>query len=119
MMALTDFAHVYAALHDAGINRVIRLLMKQRPSLFNYGTENIRRNPDLLCEPLNVHPRVTRFITVLDPVPVMGSESLGLDFCVQLTHVSFLRGRPNPGVRYGFPEQLSSVRIRISTSPWT
>lgn len=88
-MALTDFAHIYAALHDSGINRMIKLLMKQRPSLFNYGTAHIRNNPELLCEPLNVHPDVTRFLTVLDPVPVIGSQSLGLDYCVQLTDFKF------------------------------
>lgn len=88
-MALTDFSDIYAALHDAGINRVIKHLMQQRPALFNYGTENVRRNLGLLCTPITADPGVTSFLTVLDPIPVIGVNNLGLDFCIQLTDLEF------------------------------
>ena len=37
-VALTDNCDIYAAINEAGINRVVRHAMRQRPSLFNYGT---------------------------------------------------------------------------------
>ncbi len=88
-MAFTDFADIYTALHDAGINRVVKLLMLQRPSLFNYGTASVRNNPELLCAPIHAHPTVSRLITLLDPLPIVGSSYLGVDYCVQITDLKF------------------------------
>jgi hypothetical protein len=34
----TDNCDLYGAIHEDGINRVVRHIMRQRPSLFNYGT---------------------------------------------------------------------------------
>jgi hypothetical protein len=84
-MALTDFSDIYAALHDAGINRVVKRIMRHRPSLFNYGTENVSKNPSLWCSPIDAAPAVAHFMTTLDPLPIVAVENLGLDFCIQLT----------------------------------
>ena len=62
-MALTDFSDVFVAVHDSGINNVIKHIMRQRPALFNYGTAAVRARPSLLCEPISAAPGVTEKIT--------------------------------------------------------
>lgn len=87
-VALTSNSDFYVAIHDAGINRIVKHVMRQRPSLFNYGTSLLLRNPELLCQRVDVAPEVllagNPIITVLDPLPIIGT-SLGLNYCVQLT----------------------------------
>jgi hypothetical protein len=67
----------------------------------------------MMCEQISAHPNVTKFITVLEPVPLISpdlglgeSESvrLGLDFCVQLTdlEIDF-----HPGNIFNMPAQLN------------
>ena len=86
-MPLTSNCDFYVAIYDAGINRVLKHLMQQRPSLFNYGTSLLENDSQLLCAPIDVDPRVTEagnpLITVLGPVPVFGT-TYGLNFCAQL-----------------------------------
>ena len=41
-MALTDKCDLFGAVHEKGVNRVTRHMMRQRPSLFNYGTADGR-----------------------------------------------------------------------------
>ena len=87
-MALTSNSDFYVSIQDAGINRVVKHVMRQRPSLFNYGTSFVSRSPELLCKRIEVAPEVLEvgnsLITVLDPLPVIGTN-LGLNYCVQLT----------------------------------
>lgn len=87
-MACTDNSDFYVAIHEVAINRIVRHVMRQRPSLFNYGTSLILSNPQLLCQNIDVAPEVLHagnpIITVMDPLPVFGTN-LGLNFCVQLT----------------------------------
>ena len=95
-MSLTEKCDIYAAVHDAGINRVVKHLMQQRPSLFNYGTSFLASNPNLLCEKITVVPEVNRqqnpLLTILDPLPVIGfplgqsnSSNLAINFAIQLS----------------------------------
>jgi hypothetical protein len=37
-LALTSNSDLYAAIRDEGINRVVKHIIRQRPSLFKYGT---------------------------------------------------------------------------------
>lgn len=88
-MALTDQSDLYGAVHEEGINLVVRHLMRLRPSLFNYGTEYIARNPYLLCHPIETDPMVTArnnpLLTLEPPLPVLGTEGLiNLNYCLQL-----------------------------------
>lgn len=110
-MALTDHCDVFGAVHETGINRVVVHLMRQRPSLFNYGTAMFAVNPGLLCRDIEVHPEVTRrgnpLITVEDPLPIFGTGGLwGVDFCAQLTklEVDF-----HPGNVFGLPPELDPL----------
>ncbi|HEX7482132.1 MAG TPA: hypothetical protein VF350_01525 [Candidatus Bathyarchaeia archaeon] len=70
-MALTSNSDLYAAIRDEGINRVDKHIMRQRPSLFNYGTILVKSNPSLLCSCIDAAPGVTELITLLPRVPTM------------------------------------------------
>ncbi len=66
--------------------------MRQRPSLFNYGTALLASKPELFCERVVVDPEVTKrgnpIITVEDPLPVLGTNgAVALNFCFQITKV--------------------------------
>ena len=108
-MALTSNSDFYVAVHDAGINRVIKHVMRQRPSLFNYGTSTLLSNSELLCKEIDVAPEVISagnpIIKVLPPLPVL-STSLGLNFCVQATkgEIDF-----HPGNVFSLPPELNPL----------
>jgi hypothetical protein len=98
-MAFTDNCDVFGAVHEAGFNLILRHLGRQRPSLFNYGTQFFESHPDLLCRKIDVHPEVPRrgnpLVSAEDPLPIFGTDGLlGLDFCFQITgmKVDFHKG---------------------------
>ncbi len=98
-MALTNQSDLYGAVHEQGINRVVRHLMRLRPSLFNYGTDYIARNPHLLCHDIETDPMVQArnnpLLTIESPLPVLGTNGLiNLNYCLQLTdaRIDFYRG---------------------------
>lgn len=90
-MAFTDNCDLYAAVHEGGVNLVIRHIMRQRPSWFNYATADVAQNRELWCAPIDVTNDVIKFknpfFTVMPPFPVIGSENpiLLVGFCAQLT----------------------------------
>jgi hypothetical protein len=90
-MAFTDNCDLYAAIHEDGINRVARHIMRQRPSLFNYATADVAKNKELWCSKVDVTHDVIKYgnpiFTVENPIPVFGADSppVGLSFCAQLT----------------------------------
>ncbi|HEX7033094.1 MAG TPA: hypothetical protein VF172_08855 [Nitrososphaera sp.] len=120
-MSLTANCDIYAAVHDAGINRVIRHLMRQRPSLFNYGTALVASNPEMLCERIEPAPEVVSnnnpLVTPLDPLPVIGLSGfppgsigpigLALNFGAQLSkgEIDFFEGNV-----ITLPPQLSPLQ---------
>lgn len=92
-MSLTEHCDVFGALHERGINRIIEHVMRQRPSLFNYGTALFVARPELLCHRITPHPEVVRrhnpLITVEDPLPIPGTDGqFGMDFCAQITRIN-------------------------------
>ncbi len=89
-MVFTDRSDLYAAVHEDGLNRVVRHIMLQRPSLFNYATPFFAQNPELLCVPIKAAPEVfaagNPLFTVQSPLPVLGAaQPVGLNYCVQFT----------------------------------
>ena len=48
-MAFTDNCDLFGAVHEDGVNRVIRHIMRQRPSLFNYATADVAPHAGLWC----------------------------------------------------------------------
>jgi len=107
-MAFTDNCDVFGSVHEDGLNRIVRHLMAQRPSLFNYATRMFAAAPERLCEPIKPHPEVVRrgnpLITVEDPLPIPGTDGLlGMDFCFQIAElvVDF-----HPGNQFSLPPEL-------------
>jgi hypothetical protein len=120
-MAFTDQCDVFGAVQEEGINRVVRHLMRQRPSLFNYATVFFRNNPDKLCSPIDAAQTVrdagNPLFTIQDPLPILGAaRKLGVNFCVQFTdfQIDFHPGNvfPLPPELNPLPAQRFAARFR-------
>ena len=89
-MAFTDNCDLFGAVHEDGANRVIRHIMRQRPSLFNYATADVATHAQLWCAKVDHTADVTKYgnplFTVMDPLPLFGADSppVGLGFVAQL-----------------------------------
>ena len=89
-MSFTSNSDLYVAIHDGGINRIVKHVMRQRPSLFNYGTEFVAQNPRLACSQIDASPDVIKagdpLFTIMGPLPVFSTDPLlQLNFSAQLT----------------------------------
>ena len=106
-MGFTDRCDLFASFHEDGFNNLLRHLMRQRPSLFNYATAEIAKKPELLCEPIILHPIVGKrgnpAVTIMPPLPVPGTD-FGLNFCIQLAEIQL---DFHPGDKFALPPQLS------------
>jgi len=106
-MAFTDDCDLYGAVHEDGINRALRHLMRQRPSLFNYATADIAANRELWCTKVEAVPEVQAhgnpLFTLMPPLPLLGADAppVGIGFIAQLSlaRVDFHPGKliPLPG----------------------
>jgi hypothetical protein len=56
LVALTDNCDLFGSVHEDGVNLVARNVMRQRPSLFNYGTAQVAANRKFWCRQVKVHP---------------------------------------------------------------
>jgi hypothetical protein len=45
-MAFTDHCDIFIAVLEAGINRVLTHVRRQRPSMFNYGSQAVKDGSD-------------------------------------------------------------------------
>lgn len=111
-MAFTDLSDLYGAINEEGINRVLRHVMRLRPSLFNYGTAQIAQNPELLCHKIDADPMVfarnNPLITIESPLPVLGTNGLvGMNYCVQLVDVKI---DFHPGNSITLPPELGVLK---------
>ena len=91
-MAFTDHSDLFGSVHEDGINLIVRHIMQQRPSLFNYATQTFHENSHLFCNPIVAAPSVLKkgnpLFTEQAPLPIFGAPvPIGLNFCVQLTDV--------------------------------
>ena len=90
-MAFTDNAELFASVEEDGINLVVRHIMRQRPSLVNYGTAWVAAAPGRrLCQPIDAAPdvisRQNPLLTIMDPIPIpLSNDAYALDFCAQIT----------------------------------
>lgn len=106
-MALTDNCALFGAVHEDGMNRAALHVMRQRPSLFNYGTAAVAGNRKLWCVDVEVAPDVITFndpiMTVVPPLPV-ADTGYGVNFCLQLAkaEIDF-----HGGNAIGLPPELS------------
>jgi hypothetical protein len=109
-MAFTDNCDLFAAVNEEGVNRIIRHIMRQRPSMFNYATADVAGNKELWCEPVEFTEDVTKYgnpiFSVQPPLPVLGPDSppVSLSFCAQLTKAEL---DFHPGNAISLPPQLN------------
>ncbi len=110
-MAFTDNCDIFGAVHEDGINLIVRHIMRQRPSLFNYATAFFKQADKLLCVPIEADPRVTKAGNPLfdeqDPIPILATPvKLGLNWCLQFTdaQIDF-----HPGNVFGLPAELGEL----------
>jgi hypothetical protein len=108
-MAFTDKCDLFGAVDEAGINLVVQHIMRQRPSLFNYGTQFVANTPELWCVPVQVQQTVidrnNPIFTVEQPLPLLGTNGLiGLNFALQITRLEI---DFHPGNVINLPPQLT------------
>ncbi|MEW6180403.1 MAG: hypothetical protein AB1522_10790 [Chloroflexota bacterium] len=98
-MPFTDHSDLFGAVHEDGINRVVRHIMRQRPSLFNYATPFFHNHVEMFCAKFEVDDKVVKaknpLFTEQEPLPILGAPvPIGLNFCLQLSEaaIDFHRG---------------------------
>ena len=111
-MAFTDQCSIFGSVNEEGINRVVRHIMRQRPSLFNYATAYFQERPRLLCVPIEFAPEVKKagnpLFAVQDPIPVLGTTPpLGLNWCLQFTKLAI---DFHPGNAIALPPELGTLQ---------
>jgi hypothetical protein len=119
-VALTDNCDVYVAVHEAGLNQVLKHVTRQRPSMVNIGSPAVVANPRLACAEVDAHPVVIQrgnpLIGVGPDVPVLLTSYL-MEYVVQLTalQVDF-----SPGDVFALPgeidplgDQRFAVRVKV------
>lgn len=106
-MGFTDNCSIFASVHENAFNKVLGHMQRQRPSLFNYASKNILRNPDLLCHKIEVAPTNNpgTIVTTVPMLPVVGS-AFSLDWCLQITKLE-LDFHPNNAI--GLPVEISPL----------
>ena len=98
IMAFTDNCDIFISVLDAGVNRVITHIRRQRPSLFNYATAGLQRNLEILCEEIDAHPvvfeRGNPLVATVPYLPVLLSSGYGVNYSAQITaaEVDFSQG---------------------------
>ena len=107
-MAFTDSCDLFGSVGERAINLIGRHVMRQRPSLFNYGTARIAENHRLWCRRVEVARDVVVFsnpwMTVVPPLPIPGTL-YSLEYCLQITEVK-IDLHPNDVVE--IPAELGS-----------
>ena len=88
-MAFTDNCDVFGCVHENGFNQIIKHIQHQRPSMFNYGTEDLIKRQDY-CQKIEAHPAIKEFgnplITVSPYLPIPGYNGpYGMSYIMQLT----------------------------------
>ena len=108
-MAFTDHCDVFGSFHEDGFNRIIGHIRHQRPSMFNYATKAVADNPQLLCRPIEAHPRLAQhgnpLVTIVEPFALPGTR-YGLNFAVQLAEVKV---DFHPGNSVNLPPELAPL----------
>lgn len=106
-MGFTDKCDIFASFHEDGFNRIVGHVRRQRPSLFNYATADVAKNPSLLCKEIEAHPIVSLrnnpHVTIVSPLPIPGTN-FGVNFAVQLVD---LRIDFHPGDEFALPPELN------------
>ncbi len=110
-MPLTSNCDALARLHESAFNNIIREIMLQRPSLFNYATKSLIAS-GTFCAPIAVNPVLASMniakATEVDPLPIFGAPAgtPGVDFCMQIRE---LKIDFHPGNAITLPPELGAL----------
>lgn len=119
-MALTDHCDVFGSLSESFLNSLVKDASRQRPSLFNYGTESFVAAPQLMCQKIEVAsglPGNQPLVTFENPIPVPGTDGAwAFEYCAQLTdlEIDF-----HPGNRFQLPMEMSASIMLLVVSTTT
>jgi hypothetical protein len=111
-MAFTDQCDIFASIHERSFNNLVLQLQRQRPSLFNFGTDSFAAHPQLMCNQTiikRVDPEVRAYGNpIVNEQPLLAipgyTGPLGLEYCLQLTELSI---DFHPGNVHTLPAQLT------------
>lgn len=122
-MPLTQLSPVYASVHEDGLNFLVRWIMRQRPSLFHYASEDLRALFDegLLepCAPLPEGlPRGTVRFGDIPGLPIPGTDkTIGLVLQVPDLTFDFHPGNSidnlPPEMNPPLGAQQAAMRVRV------
>lgn len=120
-MALTTNCDIYASFSEATVNTIFGNISRQRPSLFNYGTESFVTNPDLMChriETANGLPANQPLVALQAPIPVPGTGgAYAIEYCAQLTKLELDLHPANviqlPGEIAPLADQSMALRVQM------
>lgn len=106
-MAFTDHCEIFVSVSESFINSLVANVARQRPSLFNYGTQSFVDYPKLMCSEIEVAhglPGNQPLATLESPLPVPGTETWAFEWCAQLIklEIDF-----HPCVQIKLPPELS------------
>lgn len=108
-MSFTDQCDIFASFHEEGFNRILGHVRRQRPSLFNYATQGIARDLELLCRRIDAHEivwaRGNPPVTIVDPLPIPGTE-FGVPFAIQIAELAL---DFHPGGVFALPAELAPL----------
>lgn len=113
-MPLTSHSDIMGRFHESAFNNVLNEIMLQRPSTFNYATQNVIDN-NRFCTPIAMNPDLELMdiekCTKVDKLPIIGSDDpdLGIDFCAQLKE---LKIDFSPGSEIQLPPELGNLNYQ-------
>jgi len=111
-MALTANSDIMGRFKETAFNTILHEVMIQNPKTFNYATQQII-NSNSYCSPITVHPDLsstsTEICTEVDKMPIVGTNSDGFDFCIQLKE---LKVDFNPSSVIQLPPELGNLAIQ-------
>ncbi len=111
-MSLTSNCDALARLNESAFNNIIREVMLQRPSLFNYATKELITS-NTFCSAIPMNPVLESSmnvpkVTEVDKFPIIGAPAgtPGVNYCMQITEmaVDF-----NPSNQITLPPELNAL----------
>lgn len=110
-MPLTQHCDVFASASEAMVATIIGNVSRQRPSLFNYGTQSFVLDPGLMCQAIDVSPGLPPgqpLVSLQAPIPVPGTGgAFAVEYCAQLTKLEL---DLHPGNAITLPPELAPLR---------
>lgn len=107
-MALTSNCDALVRINESAFNNIIREIMLQRPTLFNYATKPLIAS-NTFCSEISMNPVLASMnipkVTEVDPLPIFGAPdgTPGVNYCMQIKE---LKIDFHPGNSIALPAEL-------------